>query len=55
VEQPELVELTDVREIPRKRRLQRRVLARELLVGERLQQRLALLPRAHEHERELRL
>ena len=39
-QEPELLEVTDVREIPDERRLERRDLARELLVRERLQQRV---------------
>jgi hypothetical protein len=36
-QEPELLEVTDVREIPDERRLERRDLPRELLVRERLQ------------------
>ena len=46
--------MADVREIPDERRLQRRELTGELLVGKRLEQRLGPLPGPFEHERELR-
>ena len=52
-EQPELLEVADVSEIPDERRLERRDLARQLLVVERLQQRLSSLARVLENSREL--
>ena len=52
-EQPELLEVTDVREVPDERRLQRRDLARELLVVERLEQGLGPLARVVENGLEL--
>ena len=52
-EQPELLEVADVGEIPDERRLQRRDLARQLLVVERLEQGLGSLARVLENGREL--
>ena len=52
-EQPELLEVADVREVPDERRLQRRDLARQLLVVQRLEQGLGSLARVLEDGLEL--
>ena len=52
-EQPELLEVPDVREIPDERRLQRRDLARQLLVVERLEQGLGSPARVRQDGAEL--
>ena len=52
-EQPELLEVADVGEIPDERRLERRDLARQLLVVERLEQGLGSRARVLEDVREL--
>ena len=52
-EQPELLEVPDVSEIPDERRLERRDLARQLLVGERLEQALGSPARVLEDRCEL--
>jgi hypothetical protein len=53
-QEPQLLEVTDVREIPDQRRLERRDLARQLLVRERFQQILRPPSRALESDDELR-
>jgi len=53
-QEPQLLEVTDVGEIPDERRLERRDLARQLLVRERLQQILRPPSRALESDDELR-
>jgi hypothetical protein len=52
-QEPELLEVTDVREIPDERRLERRDLPRELLVRERVQQRVRPPSRMLERSREV--
>jgi hypothetical protein len=52
-EQPELLEVADVRQIPDERRLERRDLARQLLVVERLEQGLGSRARVLENRLEL--
>ena len=54
-QEPELLEVADMGQIPDEGRLERRDLARELLVRERLQQSVRSPPRALEGEGELRL
>ena len=49
-QQPELLEVADVGEIPDERRLERRVLRRQLLVGDAGEQALGSLARADELE-----
>ena len=53
-QQPELLEVTDVGEIPDERRLKRRELLRQLLVRERFEQVLRPPSRAPESGNELR-
>jgi hypothetical protein len=53
-QEPELLEVTDVGEIPDERRLEWRDLARELLVRERLQQSFGPPSRVLESEDKLR-
>jgi hypothetical protein len=53
-QEPELLEVADVSQIPGERRLEWRDLNRQLLVGERLQQILRPLPRVLESYDELR-
>jgi hypothetical protein len=53
-QQPQLLEVADVRQIPDQRRLQRRDLARQLLIGERFQQILCPPSRPLESVEELR-
>jgi hypothetical protein len=53
-QQPQLLEVADMREIPDERRLQRRDLRRELVVGERLQQSQRAVARVPESNRKLR-
>jgi hypothetical protein len=52
-QQPKLLEVADVRQIPHERRLQRRELPRELLVVERLKQGLGSSSRMRESRRRL--
>ena len=52
-QQPELLEVADVREVPHERRLQRRELPRELFIRERFEQCLGSPARMLEPEREL--
>jgi hypothetical protein len=53
-QQPELLEVTDMREVPAKGRLKRRPLARQLRVGQRFQQSFRPRPRMLESKREFR-
>jgi hypothetical protein len=52
--QPQLLEVADVGEIPDERRLERRELARQLVVRERCEQRFGPPARVLEDDRELR-